>query len=167
MGFRDLNEITIRTLTVRQLAENFGVRLEFEDLRPPLNGFYKWHPQAQPVIVIAAQLKSNPVVLKCTIWEELGHHFTASEEMRRHPFTLYSRTERRNDHPLEKQALRWASVRLISELEIRWFIAEGGGTLEDFARRFGVTEELAVERINALQAHNPGLWHSLIAGSAS
>lgn len=162
MGLWDSGEITIRAMTARQVAGRFGIRLEFEDLRPPINGFYKWRPGVAPVIVLATRIKDDSVLLKCTVWEELGHHFTATEEMRRRHFTLYSQTIRSNDQILEKQALRWASVHLVSDFEIRWFVREGGGTLEEFARRFGITEELAAERINALQALNPGLWRYLI-----
>lgn len=162
MALWDSAEITVRTMTARQVAKQFGIRLIFDDLRPPANGFYKWQPGTKPLIVVANRIKDDSVLLKCTVWEELGHHFTATEEMRRRPFTLHSHTDRSNDQVLEKQALRWASVHLVSDFEIRWFVREGGGTLEEFARRFGITEELAAERINALQALNPGLWRYLI-----
>ncbi len=158
----DAKEITIRTLTAREIGRRYGIRVVFDDLSDCTNGFYKWHPHTAPLIVLARRLKDDQVLLKCTFWEELGHHFTATEEARQRPFTVYSRAERSNDLVLEKQALRWASVQLISDFEIRWFLKDGGGTLPDFARRFGVTEELALERINALQATNPGLWQYLV-----
>lgn len=138
------------------------IAIEFCDLRTPEYGFYAWHPQAIPVIGLAHRLKINPVLLRCVLWEELGHHATAPELLRQTPFVLCNTMNRGSHDPLENVALRWAAVQLISTAEIRWWLYAGGGTLDDLAHVFRVTPEMARERLNALKANNPGLWRKVI-----
>lgn len=138
------------------------IEVAFFDLRPPELGFYSWHPETNPVIGLAHRLKINPVLLRCVLWEELGHHATAPELLRETPFVLSSTMERGSHDPLENVALRWASVQLISTAEIRWWLHAGGGSLDDFATTFRVTPEMARERFNALRANNPGLWRKVL-----
>jgi hypothetical protein len=141
---------------------NQRILVEFYDLRPPEYGFYAWYPGAFPVIGLANRLKAHRLWLRCVLWEELGHHATAPEALRRGPFVLGSTRHRGSHDPLENSALRWAAVQLISTAEIRWWLYAGGGTLEEFAQVFRVTPEIARERLNALQANNPGLWRKVI-----
>jgi hypothetical protein len=75
---------------------------------------------------------------------------------------LGSTTPRGSHDPPENRALRWAAVQLISVAEIRWWLHAGGGTLENLAEVFRVTPEMARERLNALQANQPGLWRKSI-----
>jgi hypothetical protein len=144
--------------------KNQPIKVEFHNLRPPEYGFYAWYPGAIPVIGLAEHLKADRVRLRCVLWEELGHHATAPESLRRRPFVLRSTTRRGSHDPLENGALRWAAVQLISAAEIRWWLFAGGGTLVDLAEVFRVTPEMARERLNALQANQPGLWRKIILG---
>jgi hypothetical protein len=110
---------------------------------------------------LACRILTNPILLRCTLWEEIGHHFTTSESDGL--VELYSTSDRSNDLPDEKRALWWASQRLISDLEIAEFFAErSGGLLSELAHRFQVTEEMACERLNALQHESPELWKGII-----
>jgi hypothetical protein len=144
-----------------ELAARFDIRVNFYDLKPPLQGFLLTSRRASK-IGLARHIKNDPVLLKCVLLEELGHFFTLSPGKLPHGVPIYSTAGREGYAPLEDQALRWAAVRCIQELEIRWFIDDGGGTLEEFARRFGVTLEIAQARQDALKASNYGLWQRLM-----
>lgn len=157
-------DIELRLANFQKISEEAGVKLEMVEFAAPgIAGCYLWKPGARPRIILSRWLRLDPARHRSVFFEELGHHYTATEEDRRQPFIRYCREGREiEDQPLEKQALRWASRKLINDFEINWFITDGGGTLADFARRFNVTEELARERLNALQASNPSLWDKLI-----
>ena len=159
--FSILANLDIDALALEYLRRQ-RIVVEFCDLRLPEYGFYAWHPGAKPVIGLAHDLKTRLVLLRCVLWEELGHHATASELLRLDPFILCSTVNRGNHDPVENVALRWAAVQLISTAEIRWWLYAGGGTLGDFAQTFRVTPEMARERLNALQANHPGLWRKMV-----
>ncbi|HEX2914547.1 MAG TPA: ImmA/IrrE family metallo-endopeptidase [Chloroflexia bacterium] len=158
MALKDITDFHGQAARAWAYIEQHNIRVLWRDLEPPENGFYSWHPGARPCIVLANRLKADPLLMKCTLWEELGHHVTATEEMRRQPFILYCTSGWRVGETVENQALRWASLHLVTETEIRWWLDDGAGTIEEFARRFAITEEMAFARLNALQAHNPSLW---------
>ena len=160
-GYKVLANLGIDVVALEYLKANH-LEVQFFNLRLPELGFYAWHPQAHPVIGLASHLKIDPVLLRCVLWEEMGHHATAPELLRQAPFILCSTMERGSHDPLENVALRWAAVQLISTAEIRWWLHDGGGTLDEFAATFRVTPEMARERLNALKANNPGLWRKFI-----
>jgi hypothetical protein len=145
-----------------ELAARFGIRVGFYDLKPPLQGFLIRGKRAHK-IGIAHYIKNDPVLLKCVLLEELGHHLTLTQDKLRPGVPIFSVAGREGYAPLEDQALRWVAVQCVKEIEIRWFIDDGGGTLVEFARRFGVTSEVAQARCDALKANNYGLWQRLMA----
>jgi Zn-dependent peptidase ImmA (M78 family) len=147
---------------LKLIIEQEGIDVAFEDLKPPVRGYYLLHPTGIPLIGLSNWIKPDRVLIRSTLGEEVGHHKTTPESWRRKPHVLYSTNDRANNLPIEKQALRWAANLLITELEIRWFINDGPGTLDQFAARFGVTPELAAERLNSLKAHNLSLWQQLV-----
>lgn len=140
--------------------ENIDVQYIY--LEEPYNGAYIWCPDTQPIIALSERIREDFTLKRCVLFEEIGHHFTLTEELRLEPQVLYN-THGRGELPVvEKQALRWASLQLVTDLEIRWFIKDGGGVIDEFARRFRITHEMAIERLNALKAHNPTLFRMLL-----
>lgn len=162
MNYLTEENLGVDRVTLEVLKQE-SIEVEFCDLQPPELGFYAWHPETNPVIGLAHRLKFDRVLLRSVLWEGLGFHATAPEPLRQTPFILSCSMLKGNPEPLERAALRWAASQLISRIEIRWWLQNGGRTLADFARSFKVTPEIACERLHSLQAHFPDLWEELQA----
>ncbi|MBN9392716.1 MAG: hypothetical protein J0I20_32095 [Chloroflexi bacterium] len=162
-AFLGADEVTLAAL------KSEAIEVEFCELQPPEFGFYAWHPETNPVIGLAHRLKFDRVLLRSVLWEGLGFHATVPDPLRPTPFVLRCTMLRGAPEPLENAALRWAATRLISRDEIRWWLrTEGrtlghtlGRTIDDFARTFKVTPEIARERLLSLQPFLPDLWQEL------
>jgi hypothetical protein len=147
------------------LAAAQGIRWGFWDFPYPFQGIYLYRgPTRPPLIGLSDRLIGLPVLARSVFYEELGHHFmTVQLDL---PYHFHNQAHRLAYSKMEKQALRWAALKLISRRAITGFVLSGGGTVRDLARRTRVTDEIAAERIDALRAYNPDLYKRLLLLSA-
>ena len=148
-----------------QLAAAEGIRWGFWTFPHPFQGIYLYRgPRKPPLIGLADRLIGLPVLARSVFYEELGHHFmTVQLDL---PYHFHNQAQRLAYSKMEKQALRWAALRLIPRRAIVAFAWAGGGTVRDLARQTRVTDEIAAERIDALRAYDPALYQRLLLLSA-
>ncbi len=148
-----------------QIAAAEGIRWGFWDFPYPFQGIYLYRGAHKPPLIgVAARLIEVPVLARAVFYEELGHHFMSVPYGL--PYRFHSQAQRLAYSKMEKQALRWAALRLIPRAVLVAFARAGGGTIADLARLTRVTDEIAAERIDALRAYDPTLYHRLLLLSA-
>lgn len=59
-----------------KMAYEEGIKVEYWDFEPPLDGIYVAGPSIPPVIGISNKLFECSPRFRCVLAEELGHHFT-------------------------------------------------------------------------------------------
>jgi hypothetical protein len=147
------------------IAAAEGIRWGFWPFPYPFQGIYLYRGSHKPpVIGIADRLIRAPVLARSVFYEELGHHFMSVPYGL--PYRFHSQAQRLAYSKMEKQALRWAALKLIPRAALVAFAGAGGGTVQDLARLTRVTEEIAAERIDALRAYDPTLYQRLLLLSA-
>jgi hypothetical protein len=171
-SFRDLEESYLAAGNLQAditeavcLAEAEGIRWGFWPFPYPFQGIYLYRGAHKPPLIgIADRLIRLPVLARSVFYEELGHHFMSVPYGL--PYRFHSQTQRLAYSKMEKQALRWAALKLIPRAALIAFAAAGGGTVRDLARQARVTDEIAAERIDALRAYDPALYRRLLLLSA-
>ena len=147
------------------IAAAEGIRWGFWPFPYPFQGIYLYRGRHKPpVIGIADRLIRVPVLARSVFYEELGHHFMSVPYGL--PYRFHSQAQRLAYSKMEKQALRWAALKLIPRAALVAFAGAGGGTVQDLARLTRVTDEIAAERIDALRAYDPTLYQRLLLLSA-
>jgi hypothetical protein len=147
------------------IARREGIRWGFWDFPYPFQGIYLYRGKTKPPLIgIARRLTHLPVLARSVFYEELGHHFMSVPYGL--PYHFHSQAQRLAYSKMEKQALRWAALRLIPRQAVIAFIRAGGGTVRDPALLARVTAEIAAERIDAHRVYDPDLYTRLLLLSA-
>ena len=120
------------------LAENEGIGCAFFDLPYPLLGLYDYRHNEIPMILLDSSLKTDRKLLRCVLSEEIGHHFTTSQNI-----MVFSRKDNYVYMKYEKLALWWATKYLMPLKELIKVINSGLFLTYEIAEHFEVTERFA------------------------
>ncbi len=137
--------------TVR-FAEKF-CKLIWWNFGPRINGMY-YCEDGQAIIFLAKHIASNSTLIKSTIAEELGHHFTS--EYKDWSAPCFSYGDRLGLNRTEYRALRWAADFLIDDQEIihagrEVALAGYVDDIEQLAERFEVSPEIIIIKYHLLE----------------
>ncbi len=132
------------------LACNEGIKLEYWDFKPPLEGVYWKAPGLPPVIGISRRLFDNRRHFRSVLAEELGHHFTTAGCHVPEVWLHYA--DRLNASRAEYRAARWAAAHLIPADKLREALSRGAAEVWELADRFDVDEPLVKLRLAMLRA---------------
>ncbi len=131
-----------------KIAFNAGIRIEYWDFSPPLEGIYLAIPNLPPVIGISNRLCECGPNFRCVLAEELGHHFcTVGNTL---PQQFYHYRNRLCVSQSEYRALKWAAEYLMPEDELGEAFHSGCIEAWSIAEWFNVTEEMVRFRLNLL-----------------
>lgn len=136
------------SLSLLKLADHEGIKVEYFDFAPPVNGLYWAEEGLPPVIGLDRSLSSNTPLLRCVLAEELGHHFTTVGD--RIPKTYYSQSDRLLVSKAEYKALRWAAIYLMPRPELYNAFDNGIISTWELADYFNVTEDMVRFRCQLL-----------------
>jgi len=125
---------------------------DFESFR--INGIYH-REGGQGYIGLSNTISNRPTIIKCTLAEELGHHFTLHDGFFVMP--CFSYADQCSLERCEKRAMRWAADYLIDDYE---FIHVGQALAEQecldeitaLASIFDVTPMVAKAKMESLEA---------------
>ncbi len=120
------------------LAEEEGIGCAFFDLPYPLLGLYDYRCNEIPMILLDNSLKKDRKLLRCVLAEEIGHHFTTSQNI-----MVFSRKDNYMYMKYEKLALWWATKYLMPLKELIKAINGGLFLTHEIAEHFEVTERFA------------------------
>ena len=109
-----------------------------------LNGIYINIPNINPIIGINKSLINNTKELRCTLSEELGHHFTTCKNLitKSEDLTL--------KHKEEIKAKTWGVNFLVSDDEFAQAILQCISNRSEMCAHFGITNELLQCKINSI-----------------
>lgn len=125
-------------------CERFCVLVWYE-LLPPINGMYYARGE-RSFVVIAKRLELTYTLLKSTIAEELGHHFTtAPGDWAGQVGLAMSYADRIGLSKTELRALKWAADYLIEDAWLEEFAKyfQGVDLVQAVAEEFETTVEIA------------------------
>lgn len=129
-----------------RLATSEGIKVEYWDFEPPLEGIYLASPGIPSVIGISKRIFESSPRFRCVLAEELGHHFTTVGDTL--PRQFYHYRDRLSVSKAEYRALRWAAEYLMPEDKLREAIRSGCVETWSIADRFNVTEDMVRFRVN-------------------
>lgn len=130
------------------LAEREGIIVRWWDFKPPVRGLY-WAPHdLPPVIGLDTSLEKDQRQLRCVFAEELGHHFTTSQNTICRTFCSFH--DRVWFSKEEYRAHKWAALHLIPTRQLNKTLKSGADTLWDLAEIFDVTEEMMRFRLSLI-----------------
>ncbi|MGE5585799.1 MAG: ImmA/IrrE family metallo-endopeptidase [Bacillota bacterium] len=132
------------------LAYEEGIKVEYWDFEPPLEGVYWRKPGLPPVIGISRRLFDNRRHFRSVLAEELGHHFTTVGCYVPEVWLHYA--DRLNAGRAEYRAARWAAAYLIPADKLCETLSRGTTDVWELADRFEVDEPLVRLRLTTLQA---------------
>jgi hypothetical protein len=133
-------------LELFELAKRQGINIEWWDFKPPLEAVYWATPGLPPVIGLSCLLKrSSSAYLRCVLAEEIGHHFTTSNNSV--PRTFFHYRDRLEVSRAEYKALKWAALYLMPRDKLLYAIKHGITEKWEFAEWFNVTEEMVDFRL--------------------
>lgn len=127
-----------------KIAHEEGIKVEYWDFKPPLEGIYINSPGMPPIIGISKSLFESSPQFRCVLAEELGHHFTTVGDNL--PQQCYHYRDRLTVSKAEYRALRWAAEYLIPKKQLQQTL-QSNNTLWDLAELFNVTEEMMEFRL--------------------
>lgn len=131
-----------------QEVEQAGIALLYRDLPAPVQGLY-YRVEGIPVIILARGLTTAEE--RCTLAEELGHHYlTVGENVG--PYRSLRDSLRVGKE--EERAFRWALQRLIDDEELEALLAHQLTAFE-LAEHFQVTEPFVQARLALRQTTRP------------
>lgn len=134
-------------LLLFSLAEKAGIAVEYYDLLPPILGLY-WATDEITAIGLDRSLQKNYSLLRCVLAEELGHHFTTTDEDIGK--TFYSQHDRIMISKAEYKALRWAALHLMPRADLYSAFDAGIVHTWELADYFNVTEYMVKFRCQLL-----------------
>lgn len=127
------------------LAYDEGIKVEYWDFEPPLEGVYWKHPGLPPVIGLARSLFGNRRHFRTVLAEELGHHFTTTGN---HVWEVcFHYSDRLNASRTEYRARKWAAERLMPADKLLEALKRGMIETWQLADHFEVDEELVKMRL--------------------
>lgn len=132
-----------------RIAYDEGIRVDYWDFEPPLEGIYIAIPDLPPVIGISNRLFECSPRFRCVLAEELGHHFTTAGDALPKKFFHYR--NRLSVSRAEYRAQKWAAEYLIPKKQLHKALRAGNDTLWDLAALFDVTEEMVEFRLRLLR----------------
>lgn len=137
--------------TIR-FAERF-CRLVWWDFSPKINGMY-YSEDGQALIFLAKHIASNRALIKSTLAEELGHHFTS--EFKNWTAPCFSYSDRLSLDRTEYRAVRWAADFLIEDKEFIYAgqelaLAGYADEIQQLSARFEVTSEIVSIKYHSLE----------------
>jgi len=139
-----------------KMADDYGIKVEYWDFRPPLEAVYWSFPGIPPVIGLANSLFESRPHFRCVLAEELGHHFTTAGVAI--PKTYFHYRDRLEVSRAEYRAMRWAALHLVPldklQQAVRWGVCERW----ELAEYFDVTEGLVDFRLRLPDVR--GRWAS-------
>lgn len=121
-----------------ELAESENILVDYFILPADLLGVYYRTKNMPPVILLHSRLKDNRRLLRCVFAEEIGHHFTTSQNI-----MVFSRKDNYVYMKYEKLALWWATKYLMPLKELIKAINGGLFLTHEIAEHFEVTERFA------------------------
>ncbi len=131
-----------------KLAHEEGIKVEYWDFEPPLDGIYVAVPGLPPVIGMSNRLFESSPRFRCVLAEELGHHFTTVGDALPKKFFHYR--DRLSVSKAEYRALKWAAEYLMPRAKLERAFRSGCTEIWGLAERFGVTDEMAKFRLEMI-----------------
>lgn len=128
-----------------KIAQAEGIKVEYWDFEPPLDGIYAAGPSIPPVIGVSNRLFECSPRFRCVLAEELGHHYTTT--INAIPQTFFHYRDRLEVSRAEYRALRWAAEYLIPKDRLESVIKNGVVHRWELAELFNVTEEMVDFRL--------------------
>lgn len=122
-----------------KIAHREGIKVEYWNFAPPVEGIYVCIPNKAPIIGISKTLFECSPQFRCVLAEELGHHFTTVGDNL--PKQFYHYRDRLTINKAEHRALKWAAEYLIPKKQLSKTL-QNHHTLWDLAEIFNVTEEM-------------------------
>lgn len=134
------------------LACNEGIKVEYWDFEPPLEGVYWKHPELPPIIGLSKALFGNRKHFRTVLAEELGHHFTTAGNYVWEVCFHYS--DRVNASRAEYRARKWAARYVMPRDKLVNALRRGIVEIWDLSDCFEVDEELVRLRLEILRAES-------------
>lgn len=131
-----------------RIAYDEGIKVDYWDFEPPLEGIYVAIPDLPPVIGISNSLFECSPRFRCVLAEELGHHFTTAGDALPKKFFHYR--DRLSVGRVEYRALKWAAEYLIPKKQLNKALRGWNNTLWSLADLFNVTEEMIQFRLDLI-----------------
>lgn len=128
-----------------RIAYDEGIKVEYWNFEPPLEGIYVAIPDLPPVIGISNRLFECSPRFRCVLAEELGHHFTTAGDAL--PKKLFHYRDRLTVSQVEYRALRWAAEHLMPEDQLGQAFQSGCREVWELSEWFNVTHEMVSFRI--------------------
>jgi Zn-dependent peptidase ImmA (M78 family) len=129
-----------------RVAYDEGIRVDYWDFEPPLEGIYIAIPDLPPIIGISNRLFECSPRFRCVLAEELGHHFTTAGDAL--PKRFFSYRDRLSVSKAEYRALKWAAECLIPRNKLERALRSGCTEVWSLAEWFGVTDEMVKFRLD-------------------
>lgn len=137
--------------TLHRLCAAEGIVVEYVSLTRSkrILGWYYRAWDGQPIIALDVDLQTNPILGRCVLAEEYGHHKTGSTGCIIHA-GAYSLT-RANRARDESRAVRYAAELLIPTRELAEAIQKGCTSTHDLADHFYVMPWMVRRRLHFLR----------------
>ena len=123
-----------------------------------LNGIYVDVPNYPPIIGINKYITNDSKKLRCTLSEELGHHFTTCRNL----------TKKSNDDigelfkdKEERKAKNWGANYLVSDDEFTQALLRCISNRYEICEHFGITNELLEYKLNSI-LENENRYNSIL-----
>lgn len=110
-------------------------------------GIYFKVPGIQPCIGIEKSIVNNKSTYLSVLAEELGHHFTTSNNLTAECFTYSDKIQITKQ---EKKAKIWAANFLIDDAEFIQALYKSISTIDDMAAHFNVTKQIIEYKLLAI-----------------
>ncbi len=133
------------------LACNEGIKVEYWDFEPPLEGVYWKHPELPPIIGLSKALFGNRKHFRTVLAEELGHHFTTAGDCVAVRHCSYADRVTLGKH--EYRALAWAARYLVPFDSLLYVLRRGRTEPWELAEIFDVDENLVRFRLGLIQSN--------------
>lgn len=132
-------------ISLLKMADDYGIKVEYWEFRPPLEAVYWSFPGLPPVIGLSDSLFESRAHFRCVLAEELGHHFTTAGEAI--PKTFFHYSNRLEVSRAEYRAIRWAALHLIPLDKLQQAVKRGICERRELAEHFDVTEDMVDFRL--------------------
>lgn len=139
-----------------KLASEEGIAVEYWEFPPPIDGIYLYFQGLPPIIGLSKSLFNDRVYFRCVLAEELGHHFTTSQNAI--PRVFFHYRDRLKVTRAEYRAMCWASLRLVPLGELLKAVRSGIQEVWELAEHFDVTEEMMNFRLRLPDIYNGGVF---------
>lgn len=133
-----------------RIAEDNCIVIEYVKFRNNILGIYYKEPDVIPAIGINQLIMNDSNKLTCVLAEELGHHFTTSDDL---TAEYYCYSDAVLTDKAELLALKWAAHMLLTPNEIVQAYAACNNTFE-CADILEVTEDFLIKSIDIFKREN-------------